>query len=101
MDGLNVNDGNGLLDNAGLIDSLIIDCNDLPKLLFEGRNVAFCGKIVEMVQKLSSLKKGIRTDQKALQDQIDEMTKLNNEMATELFELKTSNGNDTDSMTRE
>lgn len=70
-DNINVNDGNGLYDNCGLIDSLIVDCNSLPKLLFDNRNVAFCGKLVEMVQKLSNLKDGVKNEKEHLQEQLD------------------------------
>lgn len=88
MSELKVNDGNGLLDNIGMIDSLIVDCNELPQLLMSGRYVAFCGKIVEMVQKLSNLKKGVNNDTKFLQDEISELKKTNQEMADRLFEAE-------------
>lgn len=70
-----VNDGGGLLDNIGLIDTLIVNCNDLPKAMAAGEYVKFCGMIVEMVQKLAQLKIGIRNDMKSLQNRIDEMKK--------------------------
>ena len=60
---INVNDGKGLYDNLGLIDLLVVDCNELPKLLMQGQYVGFCVKIVEMVQKLSNLKRGVKNDQ--------------------------------------
>ena len=57
-----VNDGGGLYDSVGLIDTMIVDCNDLPKALFDGQNVRFCGLVVQMVQKLAQLKEGVKTD---------------------------------------
>lgn len=57
-----VNDGGGLLDNIGLIESLIVDCNDLPKALVSGQYVLFCNRIVQMVQKLANLKQGVSND---------------------------------------
>ena len=91
-DEITVNDGGGLLDNEGLIDTLITDCNDLPRLLMENRNIGFCSRLVEMVQKLDSLKRAIKAEKQAAEDQLDEMIRWNNETAAELFELKT-NGN--------
>ena len=52
----------GIMDNEGLIDSLIMDCNNLPKALFDGNYVLFCQHLVYMVQKLANLKKGIKSD---------------------------------------
>ena len=61
-DKIPVNDGGGLYDNIGLIDTLTVDCNDLPRLLMTGHYVAFCNKICEMVQKLSLLRDGVKHD---------------------------------------
>ena len=72
---IKVNDGGGLMDAEGLIDTLIVNCNDLPKAMAAGEYVKFCGMIVEMVQKLAQLKIGIRNDMKSLQNRIDEMKK--------------------------
>lgn len=67
-DDITVNDGGGLFDSEGLIDTLIVDCNDLTGFLTSGRYVKFCSAIVSMVQKLGALKQGIK-DQKAADDQ--------------------------------
>ena len=40
----------GLMNNEGLCDSLILDCNNAVRALFNGNNVQFCGIIVQMVQ---------------------------------------------------
>ena len=69
-----VNDGKGLMDNLGMIDSIIVDCNTLPRLLMDNKNVAFCAKIVEMVQKLSLLRDGVEHDVSELQKQLKELT---------------------------
>ena len=74
-DKITVNDGGGLMDNIGLIDSLLIDCNDLPKALISGEYVRFCGKIVEMVQKLALLKQGVKNDTESMKNQIKELLK--------------------------
>lgn len=80
-DEIRVNDGGGLLDNLGMIDSIIVDCNSLVKFLIDGKCVAFCSKIVEMVQKLSKLRGGVENDSKAKDDVIRELRKLNNDLA--------------------
>lgn len=60
-----VNDGGGLFDYAGLIDTLLVDCNELPNALFNGKNVRFCALVVGMVQKLAQLKEGVKNDLQA------------------------------------
>ena len=72
-----VNDGKGLLDNEGLIDSLIVDTNDIVKQLTTGQYVAFCKKIVHMVQKLANLKKGMMEEISSRDARIDELTQEN------------------------
>lgn len=62
IDGMTVNDGKGLYDNEGLCDSLIMDCNNLVKILLSGNYVQFCNAIVQMVKKLVNLKEGIKKD---------------------------------------
>lgn len=59
---MTVNDGNGLFDSGGLIDTLIVDCNSLTQALAAGEYVRYCAKIVEMVQKLDRLKEGMAAD---------------------------------------
>ena len=70
-----VNDGGGLYDNVGIVESLIVDCNNLPSMLYTGRNIAFCSSLVQMVQKLDLLRKGIKNDTEALQKQVEELSK--------------------------
>ena len=70
MDELKVNDGGGLFDSDGIIDSLIVDCNKLPKLLIDNKFIAHSSTLVQMVQKLTLLKKGIVDDRNSLQEQI-------------------------------
>lgn len=62
MDDITVNDGKGLFDYEGLIDTLIVDCNNLPKTLFSGQCVQFCKTIVQMVSKLVALKEGLNNE---------------------------------------
>ena len=73
---LPVNDGGGLYNNLGMIDSLIVDCNNLPSLLYAGRNIAFSSLLVQMVQKLDLLRKGVKHDTDALKAEIEELKKF-------------------------
>ena len=71
-----VNDGGGLYDNLGLIDTIIIDAKQLLKELASGDYVAFEVTHIGMIQKLSNLKKGVKDDTESLKKQIDELRKV-------------------------
>ena len=75
-DEIKVNDGKGVYDNIGLIDTLIVDCNLLEKELISGKYIGFCVKLVEMVQKLDNLKKGVLNDAEAKNKQIADLRQL-------------------------
>lgn len=77
-EGMTVNDGRGFLDNEGMVDSLIVDCNNAVKELTSGQYIAFCDLMVQMVRKLANLKKGIISDLKSRDEQIEELQKLLN-----------------------
>ena len=75
-----VNNG-GLYDNAGLIDTLIVDCNNLPKLLIDNQFVAFGLRVAQMVQKLNNLKEAIAKEGQYYKDEIASLRKQNDELA--------------------
>ena len=77
-EGMTVNDGRGFLDNEGMVDSLIVDCNNAVKELMSGQYIAFCDLMVQMVRKMANLKKGIISDLKSRDEQIEELQKLLN-----------------------
>ena len=85
MDEINVNDGGGLYDSVGLIDTLIVDCNDVARTLTTGNYVSFCSKIVEMVQKLSKLRNGVQADLKSKDEIIKDLKRLNNDLAEKVY----------------
>ena len=89
---MTVNDGKGFYDSTGMINTLIIDCNELPKALFQGQYVHFCAKICEMVQKLSALKDGIEADRKSLEEQIADLKRFNNDLAEIAYGLPVNKG---------
>ena len=87
-----VNDGSGLFDNKGLIDTLISDCNELPKLLIENQFVAFGLKIAYMVQKLNNLKDALDKESDYYKDQIEDLNRLNDELAGVVYGVPITKG---------
>ena len=85
-EGIQVNKG-GLYDNKGLIDSLIVDCNTLPKLLINNHFIAFGSLLSQMVQKLGNLKEGIDKDMKAKDEAIADLRRINDELAEKLYHV--------------
>ena len=83
-DEITVNDGKGLFDNEGLCDTLIVDCNSLVKSLAGGNYVQFCNIVVQMVQKLSNLKKGIRNDLDSLNSKVEDLKRINQNLADQI-----------------
>lgn len=75
-----VNDGGGLFDSIGLIDTMTIDCNEILKAIASGQYVRFAALIVGMVQKLGSLRNGVKNDMESLQKQIEEYKRLIDEI---------------------
>ena len=71
-----VNDGGGLMDNIGLINSLIVDCNNSTKALVSGNYVLYSSINVQMVQKLNNLKEGVKNDTEGLLKQIEDLKNL-------------------------
>lgn len=59
---MTVDSNKGVFDNLGLIDTLIVDCNDAIRCCVGGQYVAFCNTMVQMVQKLANLKVGVKND---------------------------------------
>lgn len=55
---MTINDGNGLFDKCGLIDSIIIDLDSL-----EVKGIANMRIVFETVQKLAALKNGIKEEE--------------------------------------
>lgn len=75
QEGLKVNDGGGLFDSAGFIDTIILDCNNAVKQLAGGNHIGFCNAMVEIVKKLTVLKNGVTNEKNAMLKQVDEMGK--------------------------
>lgn len=80
---IKVNDGGGLFDSLGLIDSLIVDCEKGMKALLAGSPLEYAAITVEMVKKLGLLKAGVRNDTEDLKKQIRELRELLEERGQE------------------
>ena len=89
-----INDGKGLYDSDGLIDSLILDCNALPKDLFSGMNVQFCNRIVQIAQKLTVLRDGIKKEKDSLLEQIEDKQRFIDELQATLYNVKINRAGD-------
>jgi hypothetical protein len=84
---LTVNDGKGLLDNDGLCDSLIIDLNNLIKLILNGQYIQFSATVTGMVQKLVNLKKGIKDDLDSMKEKVEELKRMNDSLVEQMTGL--------------
>ena len=78
-----VNDGKGLYDNIGLVDTLITDLNSLPVLLASGQAIKAAGVVYFMGQKLVNLKKGIQADLDSKNQIIEELKRINDSLMEE------------------
>ena len=81
---ITVNDGKGLMDNEGLCDSLLLDLNNVPKLLMTGQYIQFCALISSMGQKLVNLKKGIKADRQAMEEKYNDLKQLNDRLVRQI-----------------
>ena len=63
----------GLYTNEELVDSLILDLNNLPKELINGQFIQFCTLIEQMGQKLALLRKDIPADIESKNKIIEEL----------------------------
>lgn len=67
---------NGFYSNSELVDTLIMDLNNLPKYLIDGQFIQFCNTVTHMGQKLVNLRSGIKQDIEG-KDRIIEILKEN------------------------
>lgn len=68
---MTVNDGKGLLDNVGLIESLMGDCEKAVECIHCGRHLSFCKIMYDMVVKLTNLRNGVINDTKSLKEETE------------------------------
>ena len=92
---ITVNDGKGLMDNEGLCDSLLLDLNNIPKVLMTGQYIQFCAMVSSMAQKVVNLKKGIVNDMQSMKDKVEELKRINDDLMEQISGLPVErNGDD-------
>ena len=91
---LTVNNGKGLMDNEGLCDSLLINLNNLPKVLMTGQYIQFCAMISSMAQKMVNLKKGIVNDMQSMKDKVEELKRLNDSLLEQINGIQAERNGD-------
>ena len=79
-----VNDGNGLYDNDGLIDTIIVDLNDILNNMAAGQYIRICNLVVGMTQKLTNLKKSMKEELACKDQQVADLFNLNKELERQL-----------------
>lgn len=84
---ITVNDGKGLFDSEGLIDSMILDLNNIPKLLMAGQYIQFCAVVPDMAQKLVKLKEGIQADMNSMKEKVEELKQMNDSLVEQITGL--------------
>lgn len=82
-----VNDGKGLMDNVGMCDSLVNDCNTLVKYICTGNYILFCNLVSQMVVKLSNLQKGIQSDMDSMKEKVEELKRMNDSLFEQMTGL--------------
>lgn len=90
-----VNDSYRPLDSEGVCDSLVEDLNNLLKNMAAGQYIRVSSLTLEMVQKLHNLKNGIKAERKNLEDQNEDLRRLNNELAEKAFGAPANKENET------
>ena len=94
ISGVEINNGKGLYDNDGILETMILDCNNAVKQLTVGNYISFCNIMVQMVQKITNVRHGIKTDMEAKDKTIEELKQMNNRLVEELTGLPVENEKD-------
>lgn len=78
-----VNDGKGLYDNIGIVDTIATDLNKLPKLVIDGQFFQIAALYASIGQRLINLKKGIKEELDSKDQIIEQLKRTNNELIAE------------------
>ena len=87
INGVPINDGKGLYDNDGILETVIMDCNNAIKSLTEGNYISFCNIMVQIVRKISNVRDGIKAEDERKQRQIEELKAINNRLQEQVTGL--------------
>lgn len=96
VNGTPINDGHGLYDNDGILETIINDCNNAIRNIFSGNYVGFCQLMVSIVQKTANVRKGTKTETESLTQRIEELKAMNNRLYEQVTGLPVANDNDKD-----
>lgn len=77
----------GLLTNAELVDTLIVDLNNLPKELIAGQFIQACSIVAQMGQKLLNLRNGIANDLKYKDERIEQLKEQLRSLGAEVTDM--------------
>lgn len=64
---------NGLLTNKELVDTIIVDLNNLLKEAMSGQYIRMCSYVTQISQKLANLRTTIDSDLKSRDDHIEDL----------------------------
>lgn len=79
---------NGLYTNSELVDSIILDLNNLPKELIDGQFIRACNIITQMSQKLINLRQTIDNDLKSRDETIENLKREIRNLGGEVIDVK-------------
>ena len=71
-----MNEPEGFLNTEAMIDGMIQDCNNAVRQIVTGNYIAWCNITVQMVQKLSALKKGYKDDIDSKNQRIEDLKEM-------------------------
>ena len=80
---ITVNDGKGLYDNIGLVDTIASDLNNIPRLMIDGQFFKVSALFASVGQRLGNLKKGIKEELDSKDEIIEELKRINNALVEE------------------
>ena len=78
---------NGILTNVELIDSIIVDLNNLLKNQINGQFIQACSVVNQMTQKLVNLRNTVDNDLKNREENIEVLKKRLRELGQEVIEV--------------
>ena len=82
---------NGLYTNSELIQTIIVDLNDLIKAQMGGQYIQACNIVTQMGQKLVNLKTGIHNDIESRDKTIDSLKKTQHDNGIKMVDVPAEN----------
>lgn len=79
--------GKGIFSHEELIDSMIVECNSSVHLMISGNYVGWCKMIVDIVQKLTTMKKGISDEIAGRDKRIEELKIMLKDVGVDVVDI--------------